>query len=157
MGVERSGAGAIGYADMPRLSIICLVLLALVIAVPCRAADSERRTLVLFGASWCAPCIAELRGMRAIAASMPAGRIVIAWDDPGIARFRFERPANAEIASPARARALKAAFAGDAAGYPYAVMLDGDNHVCARWRRGITAEAVTAMLRECGGTRARAP
>lgn len=141
---------------MPRLSTVCLLLLIFAGAAPGRAAESERRSLVLFGASWCAPCIAELRNMEAIAASMPGGRIVIAWNDSGISRFRFARPANVELASPARARALKAELAGDAAGYPYAVMLDGEGRVCARWRRGVTSDAVAAMRRECDKARARA-
>lgn len=137
---------------MARLSISELILMAFaIVAAPgqTRAADSGR-TLVLFGASWCAPCVAELRRMGSLsAAATPGDRIVIAWDDSSIESMRFDRPANVEVASVQRAQRLRAVYAGDIAGYPYAVMLDVRGQPCSRWSRAVTREAMDAMRSEC--------
>ena len=114
-----------------------------------REGGGDQRTVILFGASWCAPCIAELRGIGGLAVAAPADRIVVAWADTGIARFRFEHPANVEVVSPKRAAELTQAYAADSAGYPYAVMLDGHGKVCARWRKGLTEEALATLRSQC--------
>lgn len=136
---------------MARLSISDLILMAFaVMTSPVRAEPAEGgRTLILFGASWCAPCVAELRGLGELAIAAPADRIVIAWNDRGVEGTRFDRPANVEVASMDRARQLRATYAGNIAGYPYAVMLDARGRPCSRWSRALTHEGWVAMRREC--------
>ncbi|MCT2399992.1 TlpA family protein disulfide reductase [Novosphingobium mangrovi (ex Huang et al. 2023)] len=109
----------------------------------------DRRTVILFGASWCAPCIAELRGIGALASAAPSDRILIAWEDTGIDRFRFDRPGNVEVLPIRRAQELRKAHADGIVGYPYAVMLDPHGQVCAHWARMLTSEAMATMKRAC--------
>ncbi|WP_157081220.1 TlpA family protein disulfide reductase [Novosphingobium naphthalenivorans] len=136
---------------MARLSIISLISLGFITVLsPLRAkAEDRSHTLVLFGASWCAPCIGELRNLDALAAAHGSGRIVIAWSDAGIEAIRFDRPETVEVASMERANRLRAAYAPDIAGYPYAVMLDGQGRSCAQWARSVTPRALAEMRRIC--------
>jgi thiol-disulfide isomerase/thioredoxin len=146
------------YAAMRNPSTIALILLS--IAAGSFAARAQVRdgqvsekghTLVLFGASWCAPCIAEVRAIGALAAVASPDRIVIAWTDAGVEKIPIVRPANVEIAAPERAHALWRAYSQGAAGYPFSVMLDDAGKRCAHWARPLSPEAVGAMRRTCLG------
>lgn len=136
---------------MGKLSIAGLLLLPAVLAVSQPRAQSlqHERTLVLFGASWCAPCIAEVRDIASLASAVRPGRILIAWADDGIGRIRFERPENVELASPQQARSMAAVHRAGFAGYPYAVMLDEKGRKCAQWRGQLTLEVVAEMRGNC--------
>ena len=134
-----------------KLSTACLLLIAIVsLVASSRVAQAEEgKTLILFGASWCAPCIGELRELVALSDALPKGRIIVAWTDGGLGKLHIERPANVELANAERSSALAARFAGDIAGLPHSVMLDGRDRICARWRRPLTPDGVRGMLREC--------
>ena len=136
------------------MSIIGPILLSFVLeATPSQAqSETSERTLVLFGASWCAPCIAEVHDIASLAAAARPERVLIAWTDDGIERIRFDRPDNVELASPQRARGLATAYGAGIVGYPYSVMLDGQGRKCAQWRRRLTPEAVPRMRRSCVDT-----
>jgi thiol-disulfide isomerase/thioredoxin len=109
----------------------------------------DRLTLILFGASWCAPCVAEVRAISGIAAAASGNPVVLAWTDDGISRLRIVVPANVQVASKIRTEQLWNAHGRSAAGLPYSVMLDGAGQRCASWSRPLSPEAVAAMRRAC--------
>lgn len=109
----------------------------------------DKLTLVLFGASWCAPCIAEVRSIDRIAAATTGDPVVLAWTDGGFARMRIAVPGNVQVAAQPRAQQLWQVHGHGAAGLPYSVMLDGSGRRCARWTYPLTPEAVAAMRRTC--------
>ncbi len=103
----------------------------------------------MFGASWCAPCIAELRNIATIAAAAKPDRVVIAWTDGGIRNYRNSLPANVEIAPIPVARELSRQFAAEGAGLPYTVMLDERARKCAALNAQLTLAGVGALRRAC--------
>lgn len=122
------------------------------IFAPCPAraqAVPEKFTLVLFGASWCAPCIAEVRSIAGIAAATSGNPVVVAWTDGGFARMRLAVPENVTVVPLPRAEQLWEAHGQSAGGLPFSVMLDGAGRRCARWSRPLTPEAVAIMRRAC--------
>lgn len=128
------------YEDMPRLSMISLVLMGAIfcefeaIADTVRLSPAQGRTVILFGASWCAPCLVEIRNLSKLAAAAAPDRVVVAWTDGAIRRLVPSPPANVELLEPDRARYLLEEMAGDVGGLPYAVMLDERDQRCAEWR-----------------------
>ncbi len=96
--------------------------------------------LILFGANWCAPCLAELRELPALARGRGAGAC-----HPGLARRRAPT-ALAELAGQrrdercCRGRTGWRAAEGLSAGLPYAVLLDGEGKRCAIWKGRMTPE-----------------
>ena len=123
----------------------------LIIPMPGLAVAEEQgaRTIVLFGATWCAPCRVELRGLRDLAAAAPRINWIIAWDDNSLSRLRFARPAALREVTGSAAAALKARLAPDAAGYPFAVMLDAQGVRCAAWPGPLTPALVDRLRKEC--------
>jgi thiol-disulfide isomerase/thioredoxin len=109
----------------------------------------DKLTLVLFGASWCAPCIIEVRAIDKIAAATAGEPVVLAWTDGGFERMRIPVPGNVQVAAGPRAQQLWQVHGHSAAGLPYSVMLDGSGRRCAHWTRPLTPEAVAAMRRTC--------
>ena len=145
---------------MVRLSIKVTVVAATLFACPLAgeaphlaspaAAASLHRSFVMFGASWCAPCIVELRNIGAIAAAAGPDRIVIAWADSGIRNYRRTLPANVEIAPDAASQQLTRRFAADASGLPYTVMLNERGRKCAVVNAALTPGSVDELRRACG-------
>lgn len=144
---------------MLRVSIICLAAFlanittcevsAEVLAVS-ESRNSPSHRIILFGASWCAPCIAELRNMAELAAAASPDQIAIVWADAGIRRFSFARYGNVEIASDAEARRISTEFASDNAGLPFAIMTDARGRKCAEWREALLPETIGRLRISCG-------
>ncbi len=111
--------------------------------------DAAHRTILLFGASWCAPCITELRNIAALASSASPDRIVIAWTDGGIRRYKPVLPGNVEIAQNVDAQQLALRYASGIAGLPFSVMIDGQRRKCAEWKSELTPEAIRQMRVTC--------
>lgn len=146
---------------MVRLSIKTMLATAAVVAGPIAAEApahapptskivTERR-FVMFGASWCAPCIAELRDITAIAGAARPDRVVIAWTDRGIRNYRRPLPTNVEIAPLPVAKDLSRQFASGGIGLPYTVLLDERSRKCAAINVRLTAGVIGALRRACGG------
>lgn len=142
---------------MFRLST-CIAAFALVFAatmghaqIPASAARDKapQRTILMFGASWCAPCVAELRNIAAIAAGARPDRIVIVWTDGDIGRFARGLPDNVELASSADARQMGRQYAKHVAGLPYNVMIGADGGKCAEMNAALSIEAIRQMRKGC--------
>src|SRR5438128_2656904 len=122
---------------MARLSIVLTI--ALLASQPAIADDATNglpasdpvSTIYLFGASWCAPCIVELRDLRRIAAATAPDRIVVVWAASGIARFVLPKIANVAIASDRTAQFARTLWARGNAGLPFSAMVDSRGRKCA--------------------------
>ncbi|UUL83880.1 TlpA family protein disulfide reductase [Sphingomonas qomolangmaensis] len=109
-------------------------------------------TLLLFVASWCAPCHRELREFDAIAAAArPARTLVVAYDDTRATRTMLRNIAPDRrwpIDTPAR-RELRRRLMQRAVGLPYAVLTDQRGEPCATSNQGLTAERARRLQRSC--------
>lgn len=145
------------YVRMVRLSISVAIFAAAITSNLGHAETRDspsmngasHRTIIMFGASWCAPCIAELRNIGALASDASPDRIVIVWTDSGIRRYNFARRDNIEMASGPAAQQMALRYASGIAGLPYSVMIDGKGHKCAEWKSGLTPEAIRQMRVTC--------
>jgi len=105
--------------------------------------------LILFGANWCAPCLAELRVLPDLAASVAPGRIMLAWTDAKPATLWPSWPANAEIMPRTDALRLMSELNQESAGLPFAALLDPSGRICSVWRGKVTQERITALKARC--------
>lgn len=115
--------------------------------------DAPGRTILMFGASWCAPCIAELRNIPTLASGARPDRIVIAWTDKGIRRYTLAVPGNVEIASGPDVQRMTRQYASGASGLPYSVMIDSQGRKCAEWTAGLSFEAISRLRVICASIR----
>ena len=106
-------------------------------------------TAVMFGASWCAPCVAELRRLPELAAAASPGQIVIAWIDrqPGM-RGR-ELPDNVRIISPDEASRKFAAISEGNQGLPVTVMFDAAGRRCGILRKPADVSSLRRLKEDC--------
>jgi thiol-disulfide isomerase/thioredoxin len=121
----------------------------IVAALACMGATSTPGALHIFGASWCAPCVAELRDIRRIAAAAAPSAVLIVWEDEGIARFTLPAIENVTVVSKSQARQMIASRAGRTAGLPYAMMADSNGVRCSDTRRQLSPEAVVRLKAQC--------
>lgn len=136
------------------LSLIGLAL-ASILTSPVRVAGEgalPRPGIILFWATWCAPCRAELSRLPALAAAArPLPVAILALDPPGVAHEALSGatsglPAFADGRPPAKV------FADwGAPGMPLAVALDRAGRICGR-RHGLLG---TDQLRRWAATCSR--
>ena len=134
---------------MSRLSILALAVLAVTAAgaAPPRDQEGKTRVIVLFGARWCAPCMAEYRDLADLAAAAAPDHITLAWIDRSIsppAMMSEVRSLPAE-----EARRLARATAGDGYGLPFSVMFDAAGLPCAVWRFPLRPNDLVAVRAKC--------
>ncbi|UZK70393.1 hypothetical protein OKW76_04925 [Sphingomonas sp. S1-29] len=129
-----------------------MAVLALAAAPAAAQETTPPDTLLLFVASWCAPCHRELRELDAIAAAArPARTLVVAYDDTRATRAMLRNiDANRRwpIDTPAR-RELRRSLMQRAVGLPYAVLTDHRGEPCATSNQGLTAERARRLQRSC--------
>ena len=113
------------------------------------SAPAAPRTIVLYGASWCAPCVAEVRDLARLAAAALPDRIVIVWADAGIWRYPIGRHDNARIALPAEARELATPAPSDSAGLPFSVMTADRKRRCAAWNGPLHPADIARLRASC--------
>lgn len=133
---------------MPRLSIN-LILFLVLLCGSARAKEQMERRIVLFGASWCAPCLVEIRELSHLAAAAAPDRLIIAWTDTGADGYLATLPANVERVERRTAQHMLESLGGDAAGLPYAVMLDAQGRRCAEWRAPLKPRDVARLRALC--------
>ncbi|WP_343615179.1 hypothetical protein [Novosphingobium sp.] len=128
-------------------SLVPAIFLMMVLPSSLRAQDSGRR-VILLGARWCAPCMAEWRNLPRLAAMVAPDRIVLAWVDrpiavpPALASQVTTMPA-------AEAQALAVRYGGQGFGLPMAAIVDAQGHACPVWRRPLRPEDVADFYRTC--------
>jgi thiol-disulfide isomerase/thioredoxin len=137
---------------MARLSILAASILAAALAGSGRAGteDGNERSIILFGARWCAPCMAEYQNLPSLASAGAPERLVLAWVDRKIAAP--VAPALAPTIrslSVAEARRLAHQIAGDGYGLPFSAMLDKAGKVCAIWRSPLHAVDFATIRTQC--------
>jgi thiol-disulfide isomerase/thioredoxin len=116
---------------------------------PARAGNevSERR-IILLGARWCAPCMAEWRNLPRLAAMVAPDRIVLAWIDRPIPVPPALAP-QVSAAPVVEAQALAVKYGGQGFGLPMATIIDGRDKACAVWRRPLHPENVKEFYQAC--------
>lgn len=136
---------------MPRKSILlaCFAALCLDAAIAVAQPPEGEKAIVLFGASWCAPCRVELRNLSALASAAAPVRLEIAWID----REPPIRPAaiasNVRILSPQEAQRKFDAITNANQGLPIVAMVDGQGHTCAVARRPASVAVLRRLIAEC--------
>lgn len=118
--------------------------------MPIAAGAASRGSIILYGASWCAPCQSEIRGAAALAAAASPEQIVIVWDDAPALRRRLAAVANVRVAGDAEATRLIGLIDRQwQAGLPYALMRDARGRRCAVWHGALGARDVPRLRAAC--------
>lgn len=119
-------------------------------AAPAPAGPPE--SILLFVASWCAPCHGELARLTEIArGAQPYRVLVVPFDDSRATRAMLERVPPAQRWQPDRGtqRRLAAEVAQRSAGLPFSLALDRDAHICAARAEALDAASAAAMVALC--------
>jgi thiol-disulfide isomerase/thioredoxin len=128
----------------PGAALLAAILLSGAAAPP----PYPPRTLVLFVASWCAPCHGELRQLESIAALAAPITVRVTPVDQSYATAAMLRDVPAaRIWRSARA---VDAYAQQSGSLPFSVMTDGSGRPCATHDRALDAASIVAMRRRCG-------
>lgn len=112
------------------------------------------RTVLMFVASWCAPCHAELGRLEPIGRAAGAYRLrVVPFDSTraSLAMLRHVPPEQRWLPDAALAAAMRADLFGAGAALPYSVAIGGDGRPCATMRGGLDPVRVAALVARCGG------
>ena len=123
-------------------------------AAPAEPVRYPARTILLFVASWCAPCHGELRQLPAIAGGAGPYRVLVVPIDRGRATDAMLRAVPVEQVwrpDAARMAEVRGELLAKTAGLPFSVAIGGDGRPCALHRGGMTAERARGMRTECEG------
>lgn len=109
---------------------------------------ADRRTIILFGASWCAPCQTELRQLPALATAAAPDGLTVAWiDRPPPSRLVTDN-LNVSVLSAGEAGRKFRAIVGENQGLPVSVILEG-SRVCGIRRRPLTLQSLQTLRNSC--------
>lgn len=109
-------------------------------------------SILLFVASWCAPCHGELARLEAIGrGAQPYRILVVPFDDSRATRAMLERVRPAQRWQPDRAtqRRLAAEVARRSAGLPFSLALNSEAQICAGHSEALNAASAAAMVAAC--------
>lgn len=139
---------------MRRIWTLIAGALLLTGAAPAEPARYPTRSILLFVASWCAPCHGELRQLPAIAGGAGAYRVLVVPVDRGRATDAMLRGVPIDqVWRPdvARMAEVRAELLAKTAGLPFSVAIGGDGRPCALHRGGMTAASARGMVEACRG------
>ncbi len=159
--------------NSPRLSRVLAVLVTLAAGASAGAAQAPDRlvdgdgaprplpapAIVLFWASWCAPCRVELEMLDPLAAAAsPTPVIVIPMDESRttVALLAGIDPARIRYV-PSGAYRLLRTLAGDSGALPVSVALEPSGAVCAIKQGALSVAEAGAWARRCGVTGGKQP
>lgn len=136
---------------MLKLSIACVAVLSATSVCAESggvAHDLREPHLVLYGAWWCAPCVAEYRDLPALVLAVRPARIVLAWMD---------RPApvpaglsdHVESLPVGRAKLSASKHLGEGFGLPSAALVGASGALCHVWRERVRVAEVARLVRSC--------
>ncbi|TGX52663.1 hypothetical protein E5A73_13520 [Sphingomonas gei] len=109
-------------------------------------------SVLLFVASWCAPCHAELARLPAIArGARPFRVLVVPFDDSPATRSMLDAVPEAQRWRPEREmqRQLARALRAETSGLPFSMAVDGDGRECGSARLGLDAARAEALVAGC--------
>ncbi len=127
----------------------------LLLGAPAATAGAERippRSILLFVASWCAPCHAELARLPAITrGAQPFRVLVVPFDDNPATLAMMEGVPAAQRWRPdgERRRRLVRELVSETSGLPFSVAMDNDGRACGSVRRGLDGPAAEALVARC--------
>ncbi|MEN2747982.1 hypothetical protein [Sphingomonas sp. T9W2] len=139
---------------MRRIWTLIAGALLLTGATPADPARYPTRSILLFVASWCAPCHGELRQLPAITGGAGPYRVLVVPVDRGRATDAMLRAVPVEQVwrpDAARMAEVRGELLAKTAGLPFSVAIGGDGRPCAAHRGGMTAASARGMRLECGG------
>lgn len=142
-------------SSFARFRIFLLLLAALCMHGSGTAAEEDRyppETLLLFVASWCAPCHAELAQLPAIArGAQPYRVLVLPFDDKRASLAMLSQVPAAQRWIPGNAdrRRMAAELFGDTSGLPFSVAIGADGRPCGTIRLGLDAARAEALVAGC--------
>ncbi|WP_157084626.1 TlpA family protein disulfide reductase [Sphingomonas pituitosa] len=120
-----------------------------------QSADSAHlppETILLFVASWCAPCHGELAQLSEIGrGAQPYRILVVPFDDSRATRAMLNAVPAAQRWQPDRAtqRSLAAEVERRSAGLPFSLVIDRDARICAAHAEALDAAKAAAMVSAC--------
>lgn len=109
-------------------------------------------SILLFVASWCAPCHAELALLPAISRSAHPFRVfVVSFDETSAteAMMLTVPPSQHWRPSNQRRRLLAKELAGRTVGLPFSVAINSKGNMCGVVRKGLNARTVAALVAAC--------
>lgn len=127
------------------------MVLAMLPGVAWGGAEADATTphrIVLLGARWCAPCMAELGHLPDLVRAAAPDRLVLAWIDRPIP-IRGELAGQVDTMDPAEARRLAERELGEGFGLPAAIALGPAGRACRPLRGSIAAPDLAAWRRNC--------
>lgn len=136
-------------------SIKWLAIGACLSAAPSPGAETDRyppSSVLLFVASWCAPCHAELDRLPAITRSARPFRVlVVPFDDSAATRAMMQAVPPEQSWQPDQRtrRRLMRVVMGETAGLPFSMAVDGEGRACGSFRRGLDGQTTAALIARC--------
>ena len=131
--------------------VLLLTLLATLGSVGVEAQHSKGRVIMLFGARWCAPCMAEYRDLPILARAAAPDHLILAWVDRPIAPPAASAPDVGTIPIE-DARRIADQVGGVGYGLPFSAMFDADGRLCAEWRNPLGPQDVEHLRARCRST-----
>lgn len=112
------------------------------------------RTILLFVASWCAPCHGEIAALPRLREAAVPWRVLVVPIDRGRATAAMMAGvpvAERWVPDAAAMAAMRAELFGGTAGLPFSVAIGGDGRPCGVHRGVLSAARVAALRAGCGG------